>query len=584
VAYDVAVAKRGGAVHVSVTRRHYKDKLYETTLLRRSYREGGKVKSETLANLSHLPPETIALIRQSLAGKTHVEAGVDWEIERSLPHGHVAAVWAQAKALGLAELMGSPSPERDLAMALVIARVLRPASKLATTRWWQTTTLASDLAVSDASTDDVYAAMDWLAERQADIEKRLARRHVADGDLVLYDLSSSWVEGSHCSLAARGYSRDGKTGRAQIEYGLMTDAAGRPISVEVFAGNTADPTAFVSAVEVVRQRFGLSQVVMVGDRGMITTARIEAIKGLGGLGWVTSLRAPSIRALAEGGALQLSLFDEANLAEITDHPDYPGERLVACRNPALAAERARKRAELLDATEALLAPIAASVQAGRLVGADKIGLRVGKHINRHKMAKHFTLEITNTSFAYRRDTPAIDAEAALDGIYIVRTSVGADRLDAGAVVDAYKGLKVVEADFRSLKAIDLDLRPIRHWTEARVRAHVFICMLAAYVVWHLRRAWAPLCFTDEQPPPRTDPVAPARRSPKAQTKASTRRVGDNQPAHSFATLLDELATLTRNTIVFAGGVRVDKLSVPTPTQRHTFELINATIPVTLNAK
>jgi len=571
-------------VHVSVTRRHYKDKLYETTLLRRSYREGGKVKSETLANLSHLPPETIALIRQSLAGKTHVEAGVDWEIERSLPHGHVAAVWAQAKALGLAELMGSPSPERDLAMALVIARVLRPASKLATTRWWQTTTLASDLAVSDASTDDVYAAMDWLAERQADIEKRLARRHVADGDLVLYDLSSSWVEGSHCSLAARGYSRDGKTGRAQIEYGLMTDAAGRPISVEVFAGNTADPTAFVSAVEVVRQRFGLSQVVMVGDRGMITTARIEAIKGLGGLGWVTSLRAPSIRALAEGGALQLSLFDEANLAEITDHPDYPGERLVACRNPALAAERARKRAELLDATEALLAPIAASVQAGRLVGADKIGLRVGKHINRHKMAKHFTLEITNTSFAYRRDTPAIDAEAALDGIYIVRTSVGADRLDAGAVVDAYKGLKVVEADFRSLKAIDLDLRPIRHWTEARVRAHVFICMLAAYVVWHLRRAWAPLCFTDEQPPPRTDPVAPARRSPKAQTKASTRRVGDNQPAHSFATLLDELATLTRNTIVFAGGVRVDKLSVPTPTQRHTFELINATIPVTLNAK
>jgi len=571
-------------VHVSTTRRHYKDRLYETTLLRRSYREGGKVKSETLANLSHLPPETIALIRESLAGKTHVEAGVDWEIERSLPHGHVAAVWAQAKALGLAELMGSPSPERDLTMALVIARVLRPASKLATTRWWQTTTLASDLAVSDASTDDVYAAMDWLAERQADIEKRLARRHVADGELVLYDLSSSWVEGSHCSLAARGYSRDGKSGRAQIEYGLMTDAAGRPISVEVFAGNTADPTAFVSAVEVVRQRFGLSQVVMVGDRGMITTARIEAIKGLGGLGWITSLRAPSIRALAEGGALQLSLFDQQNLAEITDHPDYPGERLVACRNPALAAERARKRAELLDATEALLAPIAASVQAGRLVGADKIGLRVGKHINRHKMAKHFTLYIGDTSFAYTRDTAAIDAEAALDGIYIVRTSVPADRLDAAAVVEAYKGLKVVEADFRSLKAIDLDLRPIRHWTEARVRAHVFICMLAAYLVWHLRRAWAPICFTDEEPPARPDPVAPTRRSPKAQTKASTRRVGDDQPAHSFATLLDELATLTRNTIVFAGGARIDKLATPTPLQHHAFELLNATIPVTLNAK
>lgn len=552
--------------------------MYETTLLRRSFREDGKVKNETLANLSHLPAETIGLIRESLAGKSHVEVGVGWEIERALPHGHVAAVWAQAKALGLAEMLGPPCDARDIALALIVARVCRPASKLATTRWWQTTTLAGDLAVADSSTDDVYAAMDWLVERQDTIEGCLARRHLVDGDLVLYDLSSSWVEGSHCALAARGYSRDGKTGRAQIEYGLMTDIAGRPIAVEVFAGNTADPTAFIAAVDTVRGRFGLSQVALVGDRGMITSARIDAIRALGGLGWITSLRAPAVRALAQGGVLQLSLFDEVNLAEITDHPDYPGERLVACRNPALATQRTRKRDELLTATEALLEPIVAAVNASRLVGADKIGIRVGKVINRHKMAKHFTATISDTTFAYTRNDTAIAAEAALDGIYIVRTSIDAERLDAPAVVDAYKGLKVVEANFRSLKAIDLDLRPIRHWSEQRVRAHVLICMLAAYIVWHLRRAWAPLCFTDEEPPPRTDPVAPARRSTKAATKASTKHADDDRPAHSFATLLDELATLTRNTIVFDNGARIDKLATPTPLQRKAFELIDAAIP------
>ena len=565
-------------MHVSTTRRHYKDKVYESTLLRRSYREDGKVKNETLANLSHLPAETISLIRESLAGKAHVEAGADWEIERALPHGHVAAVWSQAKTLGLAGLLGPPCVERDLVMALIVARVCRPASKLATTRWWQTTTLASDLGLADVTTDNVYAAMDWLADEQAAIESRLARRHLGDGDMVLYDLSSSWMEGSHCPLAARGYSRDGKTGRAQIEYGLMTDVGGRPIAVEVFAGNTADPTAFVSAVETVRSRFGLSTVVMVGDRGMITAARIEAIRAIGGLGWITSLRAPAVRALAEDAALQLSLFDETNLAEITDHPDYPGERLIACRNPALAQARSHKRDELLAATEKLLAPIVAAVAAGRLIGADKIGLRAGKQINRYKMAKHFTLTITDTSFEYTRNTQAILAEAGLDGIYIVRTSLSADRLDAAGVVDAYKNLKVVEANFRSLKAIDLDLRPIRHWTEPRVRAHVFICMLAAYLVWHLRQAWAPICFTDEHPPERADPVAPAQRSPAARTKSSRRRTNDDQPVHSFATLLDELATLTRNTITFTGGARIDKLATPTALQRSAFELIHTTIP------
>ncbi len=578
------MTRKPGAMHVSTSRRHYKDKVYETTLLRRSYREDGKVKNETLANLSHLPAETIVAIRDSLAGKTLVEAGADWQIERSLPHGHVAAVAAQAAAVGLAGLLGPACRERELVLALVIARVCRPASKLATTRWWQTTTVADDFGVGDATADEVYAAMDWLVERQYTIEEGLARRHLVDGGLVLYDLSSSWMEGTHCPLAARGYSRDGKTGLAQIEYGLMTDTAGRPIAVEVFAGNTADPTAFIAAVDTVRTRFGLGQVVMVGDRGMITTARIDAIRKLGGLGWITSLRAPAVRALAEGGILQLSLFDETGLAEICDHPDYPGERLVACRNPALAIQRTRKRGELLAATEALLAPIAAAVNTGRLTGADKIGLRVGKLIGRHKMGKHFTLDIGDTSFVYIRNHTTITAEAALDGIYIVRTSVAADRLDGPGVVDAYKGLKVVEADFRSLKAIDLDLRPIRHWTEARVRAHIFICMLANYLIWHLRQAWKPLCFTDEHPPQRTDPVAPAQQSTSAKHKASTKQTSDDQPVHSFATLLDELATLTRNTIIFDGGARIIKLATPTPLQHRAFELINTTIPIKLATK
>ncbi len=570
-------------MHVSTTRRQHKDKVYETVLLRRSFRQDGKVKNETLANLSHLPPEVIALIREALAGATHVKAGEGWEIERSLLHGHVAAVWAMADKLGLAKLLGPACPERDLALALVVARAVRPASKLATTRWWATTTLGEDLGVEAASTDDVYAAMDWLVDRQAGIENALARRHLDPGGRVLYDLSSSWVEGRHCPLAARGYSRDGKAGKDQIEYGLTCDPKGRPIAVEVFAGNTADPTAFISAAATVRQRFGLTDVVLVGDRGMITTARIEALRTVGGLGWITSLRAPAIQALAEAGALQLSLFDQVNLAEIT-HPDYPGERLVACRNPALADQRARKRDELLAATEADLASIAAAVERPQrpLRGADKIGLRAGKIINRHKMAKHFELTIRDDHFSFARKTDQITAEAALDGIYVIRASTAHSAgLEPSELVEAYKDLKFNEAGFRSLKTIDLDLRPIHHWTEPRVRAHTFICMLALYLVWHLRRAWAPICFTDEDPPPRTDPVAPARRSPQALTKISRQHHSDGQPIHSFATLLDELATLTRNTIAFAGGARITKLAVPTPLQRRAFELIGAPIPITL---
>lgn len=570
-------------MHVVTTRRHYKDRVYETHLLRRSYREGGKVRNETLANLSHLPGEVIEVIRRALKGEELVAAGEGFEVARSLPHGHVAAVWAQARRVGFPDLLGPRCRERDLAVALVVARVCRPASKLATTRWWVDTTLAADLEVAGASTDEVYAAMDWLAGRQPDIEAALARRHLRSGGLAYFDLSSSWMEGHCCPLAARGYSRDRKAGRDQIEYGLLTDDEGRPVAVEVFPGNTADPTAFVAAVATVTDRFGLDDLVMVGDRGMITTARIQALRDHDAdLGWITALRAPAIAKLAaEDGPLQLSLFDQANLAEIS-HPDYPGERLVACRNPALAAERTRKRNELLAATEAELDQIAAAVTAGRLRDPAKIGQRVGRHANHYRMAKHFDLDIADGHFAYRRKTDQIAAEAALDGIYVLRTSLGADRLDAPGVVDAYKRLAHVEWDFRSLKTIDLDLRPIHHRLEDRVRAHVFICMLAAYLVWHLRRAWAPLCFTDEHPPHRPDPVAPAQRSTAALAKTSRRRTTTGQPAHSFTTLLDHLATMTRDTIVFAdSGVTIDKLAVPTPTQRRAFELIDATMPHTL---
>ncbi len=549
-------------------------------LLRRSYREGGKVRHETLGNITALPEATIALVRASLAGKKLLVAGEDLAVARSLPHGHVAAVWAQAEALGLGGLLGPACPQRELALALIVARVCRPGSKLATTRWWADTTLAADLGVAGADVDDVYAAMDWLVQRQDGIEAGLARRHLTVGGLVYYDLSGSYVEGRHNELAAIGYSRDGKRGKAQITYGLVTDADGRPVAVQVLPGNTADPAAFTAAVATVRGRFGLDRVVLVGDRGMITSARIDALRALDGAGWITALRGPAIRQLAESGAVQLSLFDRTDLAEIT-HPDYPGERLVACRNPALAAQRARKRAELLDATEAELARIKASVDAGRLRDPVKIATRLGRVANRFKMAKHFHTVVADGHFDYQRNHDQIAAEAALDGIYVIRTSVPTDTLAAAEVVEAYKRLRLVEADFRSLKTVDLELRPIHHRRAARVRAHVLICMLAAYLTWHLRRAWAPLCFTDEHPPDRTaDPVGKAHRSPHAQHKASTARTSDGQPAHNLATLLDHLATLTRNT-VHAGGHSVELLATPTPLQRQAFQLLNTPIPLTL---
>lgn len=580
--YDDHVKRSGGAMHVTRTSRHYKGKTYETFLLRRSYREGGKVKNQTLANLSHLPGEAIDVIRRVLAGEAMVGAADTFEIARSRPHGAAAAVSVAAHQLGLTKLLGPASPQRDIVFALIIARVLRPGSKLATTRWWADTTLA-DLGITDTSTDDVYGAMDWLEDRQHRIEAKLAKKHLSNGGIAMFDLSSSWMEGHCCPLAARGYSRDKKKGKTQIEYGLLCDPDGRPVAIEVFPGNTADPTAFTSVVRTVVDRFGLDRMVLVGDRGMITSARIDAIKKSDpDLGWITALRNPAIKKLAaDTGPLQMSLFDQTNLAEIVSD-DFPGERLVACRNPALAEERARKRNELLDATDLILDKIVAAVNAGRIVDPAKIGQRVGREANRYKMAKHYEFVVTEGSFTYQRLTNQIDTEAALDGIYVVRTSLNTDSLDTAGVVEAYKHLATVEANFRSIKAIDLDLRPVHHHLETRVRAHVFICMLAAYIVWHLRQTWAPLCFTDEHPQDRTDPVAPAQRSDHAQHKASTRTTTTTgAPAHSFPTLLDHLATLTRDTIAFANGATTEKLALPTPTQQAAFDLLGSPIPITL---
>jgi hypothetical protein len=571
-------------MHVSKVVSRRGDREYVSWLVRRSYREDGKVRHETLANLSALPQPAIEAVRASLSGQTLVAAGDGLRTVRSLPHGHVAAVWAQAKALGLPALLGPAGRSRDLAMALIVSRVVAPATKLATLSWWGDTTLGVDLGVADAGSDEVYAAMDWLVGRQDQIEAKLAARHLAadvnPSRMALFDLSSSWVEGRHCPLAARGYSRDGKKGKAQIEYGLLTDPHGRPVAVRVFPGNTADPAAFVAAVSVVRDRFGLQDLVMVGDRGMITSARIEALREHTQLGWLTCLRAPAIAALAaDDGPLQMTLFDQQDLAEIT-HPDYPGERLVACRNPLLAQERTRKREDLLAATEAALASVVAAVADGTLHGAAAIGLRVGPIINKYKMAKHFQLAITDTTLTITRDTNTIAAEQALDGIYVLRTNVPADQLDAPGVVTAYKQLSYVERDFRHIKTDDLALRPIHHRLEERVRAHVLICMLAAYLVWHLRHTLAPLTYTDTQPPTRDNPVAPAQRSSTAARKASRHHDEHDQTVRSFRGLLTHLATLTRNRINIT-GTEFDQLTEPTPTQRRAFELLATPIPITL---
>lgn len=591
------MSRSSGKVHVVRVRKTHVDKQgnpreYFSAYLRRTYREGKRVRNETVANLSALPEHVVDCIDAGLKGAQLVPAGTEFTITRSLPHGHVAAVTAMAHQLGFPGLLGPACRSRDLVLALIISRVVRPASKLATAAWWPDVTLGADLDVADATTDEIYAAMDWLADRQDSIETTLAAKHLRPeanpGRMALFDLTSAWVTGRCCELAARGYSRDGKKGCEQIEYGILTDPAGRPVAVRVFAGNTADPEAFTDIVEVVRTRFGLENLVVVGDRGMITSARIAALRKLNDdpdtttdFGWITALRAPQVATLAaDDGPLQMSLFDTQDLAEIT-HPDFPGERLIACRNPLLAAERTRKRTALLAATEHLLQPIIARVAAGRLAGADKIGVALGKVINKYKVGKHFDYQITDTSLAIQRRHDQIAAEAALDGIYVLRTNVEATELDTAGVITSYKNLAHVERDFRIIKTDDLDLRPIHHRLDQRVRAHVLICMLACYLIWHLRKAWAPMTFTDEHPPARDNPVAPAQRSAAADAKASTQHDANGNPLRSFRGLLSHLATLTRNQIRYHGTTtEIPMLTTPTDDQRRAFTLIGTTIPLT----
>ena len=575
-------------MHVDQAGRHYttvggERRSYPTYLLRRSFRdENGRPRKETLANLTGLPGQSIEALRLTLKGRVLVDAEAAFEVERSVPHGNVAAAHVMASKLGLRKLLGPACRERDIAYALIVSRAVRPESKLSTARWWEggDTTLGTDLGVADASTDEIYQAMDWLTSRQGEIEKGLASRHLAQGGIAMFDLSSSWAEGSKCELAAFGHSRDGKRGRRQVEYGLLTDPAGRPVAVEVFAGDTSDPESFKTAITKVRQDFGIERLIMVGDRGMITGTRIADLRKLPGMDWITALKAPAIKKLADGGGpLQMSLFDTQNFAEIT-HPDYPGERLICCHNPVLEADRARTRAELLADTEAELEKIRKSVAAGRLKDPDKIGIRVGKVINKRKVAKHFLTDIAAGHFSYRRDGEKIAAEAALDGIYVIRTSVPGGILDAAGAVGAYKDLKHVERDFRITKADDLDLRPIHHYLAGRVRGHVLICMLACYLTWHLRQALAELTFTDQHIPAAADPVAPAQRSAQARAKDAAKHNHDGLPVRKYRDLLAHLSTLDRQTITFAGR-QIQKLTIPTPVQHRAFELIGAPIPLTL---
>ena len=552
-------------------------------LLRESYRENGKVKNRTLANLSSLPVKQIEAMQRILKGEELVPLEEAFRILRSTPHGHVAAVMGTAKKLGLDHIVASRhNRQRDLVMAMIVARVLEPRSKLATARGLseqtRSSTLGELLGLDQVDEEELYQAMDWLLERQTTIEKKLAKKHLQDGSLVLYDLSSSYYTGRCCPLAKYGHNRDGKHGVPQINYGLLCDRDGCPVATEVFAGNTGDPTTVSTQIAKLRERFRLKRVVIVGDRGMLTSARIrKELADVEGLDWISALRSKSIRKLIDSGDVDHSLFDERDLAEITS-PEFPGERLIVCRNPFLADERARKREELLKATEKVLDKIVAATRRKRrrLEGKEEIGLRVGKEINRWKVSKHFILTIEEDRFEYRRDEAKIAAEAALDGLYVIRTSVEADTMTAEETVSTYKSLSTVERAFRSLKTVDLKVRPIYHRLADRVKAHVFLCMLAYYVEWHMRRSLAPLLFDDEDrdqaETKRKSVVAPAERSDSAIAKDQTKQTRDGLPVHSFQTLLADLATLTRN-CVRSGEATFDLLATPTVIQSRAFRLL-----------
>lgn len=564
-------------MHVATTRRHYKGKVYESTLLRRSYRKDGKVRNETVGNLSHLPPHVIEGIRAMLAGKALVDLDHELEIERSLPHGHVAAVLGVLRALDVERVIGRERcRERDLVVAMIVQRVVGPGSKLSATRRFGVSTLAQELDLGEVKEAELLAAMDWLLGRQERIEKTLAHRHLSRDGFVLYDLSSSYVEGRCCPLAKLGYSRDGRKGTQQVNYGLICSPQGRPVAVHAFDGSTTDSKTLPDAVQSVTERFGVKNVVLVGDRGMITQAHAQTLKDQG-VGFISALKSAQIRTLIDSGDIQLSLFDESNLAEISSEK-FSGERLIICRNPAVATERARKRQELLTATEAELAKVKAMVDGprGSLRKADagEIGTRTGKVINKYKVAKHFELHIKNGAFSFERKQAQIAQEAALDGLYVIRTTCSAGHLTARAAVRAYKQLKMAERAFRTMKDT-LEIRPIHHHLERRVRAHIFLCMLAYYVTFELAERLTPVLFTDQAPLAPSDPIAPARRSTAAKAKAASATTEDGYPASNLPDLLAELATIARNTIRIGDAEHTfTRLTKPTPLQARTLELLD----------
>jgi len=568
-------------MHVARITRTYKGKTYVTYLLRHSYRVGPAVKHETLANLSHLPEHVVDLIRRSLQGEAFASANERFQINCSKPHGHVQAVLGTIQRIGLDSVLAAkPSRQRDLVVGMIAERLLFPCSKLATTRHWLSSTLAEELHVADATAEELYAAMDWLLGRQKAIENKLAQQHLGEQSLVLYDVSSSYYEGHTCPLAKYGHDRDGKKGLPIIVYGLLTDGQGRPVAVEVYAGNTADPTTVPDQVDKLRQRFQLQRVVLAGDRGMLTQTQLDHLKKHPGLGWISALRSAAIRKLVDNGSLQRSLFDSINLAEITA-PEYPEERLIACYNPLLAEQRRRKRNELLAKTQEKLTALAQQVarRTHKPMSQTEIALKAGRLINRWKMAKHFLLTIADGVFCWTRRQAAITKEEQLDGIYVIRTSEPQERLSAADSVRSYKSLAQVERAFRSLKGVELMVRPIYHRVEPRVRAHIFLCMLAYYVEWHLRQALAPLLFADEelaQDRVQRDPVKPAEPSASAEAKKKTRRNADGREVHSLRTLLAELATRCRNTctITTEGTTSSFKqLTDASPLQAEAFRLL-----------
>lgn len=568
-------------VHVVTTRRVHKDRVYEAHLLRRSFREGKSVKKETVANLTPLGSELVEVIRAGLRGR---RVGVIEELlppVRSLPHGHVRAVSRAMERLGIADLLASrPSRSRSIVLALIAARLLDPRSKLATTRAWDSTSLASTFGVEGARIDEVFDAMDWLAGARERIETKLAARHLREGDAALFDLSSSYVEGAHHELAAFGHNRDRKRGKKQVNWGVIGDPLGRPLALRVFPGNTGDPSTVRSAVAALRERFGLESFVLVGDRGMITSGHIEAFRADDPkIAWITALRSVSVQKLVQQGVIQPSLFDDTNVAEVFS-PEFPGERLIACRNPVLARERAHHREALLAAATAKLEKLRASVQRGRLRSEQAIALKVGAALEQHKMRKHFLLTIGEGTLEFEIDRERVAREAATDGIYVIRSNVPSDQKDAGDLVRAYKDLAQLERVFKSLKHVDLQVRPIRHRKADRTTAHLFICLLAYYVRWHLERAWAPLTFKDEHPDhdPGRDPVAPAVRSPAAARKASRRTTEHGSRTHSFATLLHDLSSIVRNTHQDpTSRVSIELATVPTPEQQRALDLVETII-------